>query len=61
MAFGQLPQMFWHFEECGIALLACAHGDDLAGVFPRPRHGYLPGWLAFRVPIDRQASACPPA
>ena len=41
--FGQLAQMFGHFEERGIALLSCPHGDDLAGVFPRPRHGCLPG------------------
>lgn len=43
VAFGQLAQMFGHFEERGIAFLSCPHSDDLAGVLPRPRHGCLPG------------------
>jgi hypothetical protein len=42
VASRELAQMFGYFEERGVALLACAHGDNLAGVFPRPRHGDPP-------------------
>jgi hypothetical protein len=56
MCSGQLAQMFGHFEERGVALLSCPHGDDLAGVFPRPRHGCLPGWRVDRSPAGRPTS-----
>ena len=56
MTFCQLPQMLRHLKERGIALLSCGHGDDLAGVLPRPRHGCLPGFLVGSAPVARQAS-----
>jgi hypothetical protein len=55
---GQLAQMFGHFEERGVTLLSCPHGDDLAGVSPRPRHGCLPGWRVAPVPVARPANGC---
>ena len=61
VASGQLAQMFGHFEERGVALLARAHGDDLAGVLPRPRHGGLPVWQEDRCPTDRPANGYLPA
>ncbi len=50
---GQLPQMLRHFEERGIALLACVHGDDLAGVL-LGHVGCLPGMAQFEPQLTCQ-------
>ena len=58
VSLGQFAQMFRHFKERSVALLACRHGHDLPSVFSRPRHGYQPELLEGPGPTARPAKRC---